>query len=118
MESVKSLFFLLFITSVMTVSAQYNDQVLNAFSESYVFEKNGDAIRILFSDIMLPDRSGIELAQELCSRSPGLQVILTSGYADQHAAWPDIKGRFCFLQKPFSIVALLQALQKALSGHC
>ncbi len=82
------------------------------------YEKNGAAIRILFSDIMLPDRSGIELSQDLRSRSPGLPVILTSGYAEQHAAWSAIQGSCCFLQKPFSIIALLQALHKALSGQC
>jgi two-component system, cell cycle sensor histidine kinase and response regulator CckA len=82
------------------------------------FEKNGAVIRALFSDIMLPDRSGIELAQDLRSRSPGLPVILTSGYADQPVDWSDIQGNCCFLQKPFSIVALLQALHKALSGQC
>ena len=80
------------------------------------FEEAGAAIRLVLSDVVLPDRSGIELAKELCGRSPGLPIILTSGYADKQSEWPVIhESCYSFLQKPFTIVDLLQTLKKALA---
>ncbi len=66
--------------------------------------------------MVLPDRSGIELAQELCRRKPGLPVILASGYTDEKALWPSIhENWYDFLQKPYTVLALLQTLKKALA---
>jgi tetratricopeptide (TPR) repeat protein len=42
MESLKSLLFILFLAASLTVNAQYSDQVLNTFKNSYVLEKSGE----------------------------------------------------------------------------
>lgn len=65
----------------------------------------------VFSDVVMPGMSGIELASRIRSDYPGLPVILTSGYSPALA-----EGRtreFIFLQKPYSVAQLAQAIQ-----HC
>jgi two-component system, cell cycle sensor histidine kinase and response regulator CckA len=80
------------------------------------FEKGNTTIRLVLSDVVLPDRSGIELAKELCMRKPTLPIILASGYTDEKSQWPIIhKSCYAFLQKPYTIVTLLQTLKKALA---
>jgi hypothetical protein len=80
------------------------------------FEKESGTIRLALNDVVLPDRSGIELARELCLRKPGLPVILASGYTDEKSLWSRTpENRHAFLQKPYTVLALLQALKKALA---
>jgi DNA-binding NtrC family response regulator len=52
------------------------------------------SLRMLVSDIRMPEMSGIELAEESVRRHPKLRVILISGFAGQPHKWP-------FLLKPF-----------------
>jgi DNA-binding NtrC family response regulator len=58
------------------------------------------SLRMIISDIRMPEMSGIELAEEALRRCPELLVILISGYTDQqHQGWP-------FLMKPFRMSRL------------
>ena len=58
-------------------------------------------VQLLFSDVVLPDKSGHELAAQLLKRRPVLKVIFTSGYPEKDPAQKVIMSSF-FLQKPFS----------------
>ena len=51
-------------------------------------------LRMMISDIRMPNMSGIELAEEAVRRRPKLRVILISGFTDQPHKWP-------LLRKPF-----------------
>ena len=64
----------------------------------------------VFSDIMMPGMSGIELVQEIDRRYPGLPVVLTSGYSEV-LAQSGTHG-FELVHKPYSIDALARALRK------
>ncbi len=78
-------------------------------------EKCGAHIRLLFSDVVLPDGSGLDLVRELQQRHPHLRCVLASGYADIHERWPEIAGRgWPFLVKPYKQTDLLHALATAL----
>lgn len=74
-----------------------------------LFSKYGDEIDVLLSDTVLPDQNGELLAEALISQSPGLKVILCSGY-------PTALGRkvgpncAAFLTKPYSGQAILSAI--------
>jgi DNA-binding NtrC family response regulator len=62
----------------------------------------------LFSDVILPEKNGADLAVALCKIKPDLQVLLCSGYtgnriASSGAALED----FFFMEKPFSMGHLL-----------
>jgi len=70
--------------------------------------RHPEGFDVVFSDIMMPGLSGIELAREIDQRELDLPVLLTSGFSQtlsQH-------GRFGYelLQKPYSIDQLAQAL--------
>ena len=65
---------------------------------------------VVFSDVMMPGMSGIELGQEIARLYPEIPVVLTSGYSEVLAQ----KGTHGFelLHKPYSIDALSRALRK------
>ena len=65
----------------------------------------------VFSDVVMPGMSGIELGQELRRLYPDLPIVLTSGYSSVLAA-TGTHG-FELLQKPYSIDELSRALRKA-----
>lgn len=79
------------------------------------FKRENGRFDLVFSDVVLSDRTGIELAEELLSVNPKLKILLTSGYTDQKSEWPIIleKG-YRFLQKPYSLSDLLKAVQAAM----
>jgi len=83
-----------------------------------VFKKEGGKFDLLFSDVVLPDGDGIELSDRFLERKKDLKVILTSGYTDKKSQWEIIKQRgFRFLQKPYSLISLLQAVREILDGN-
>jgi two-component system NtrC family sensor kinase len=66
---------------------------------------------VVFSDVVMPGMTGIELAQEIRKLYPDLPVVLTSGYSHVLAQ----NGTFGFelLQKPYSIEQLSRVLAKS-----
>ncbi|MDP9412648.1 MAG: ATP-binding protein, partial [Pseudomonadota bacterium] len=74
-------------------------------------EKDDLQYDVVFSDVMMPGMSGLELAQAVREHHPGLPVLLTSGYSEVLAK----EGTFGFplLRKPYSVEALARALRKA-----
>ncbi|MDD5563078.1 MAG: PAS domain S-box protein [Thermoanaerobaculaceae bacterium] len=73
---------------------------------------------LLLTDMMLPGRSGIELASDLKARCPGLRVILMSGYTDEDLLRRRIRTSGArFLQKPFDMATLARAARAALDGE-
>lgn len=71
---------------------------------------------MVFSDIVLPGKSGIELAQEVAAHHPDARILLASGYPGQTrqaGAPPEIE--FPFLGKPYSIRSLLESVRSVLS---
>lgn len=80
-----------------------------------VFEKEGGAFDLVFSDIMLPDRNGIELCEELSVKRPDVKFLFTSGYLDIESHWPALKNKGVELvQKPYEISDLLMIVRKAM----
>ena len=69
-----------------------------------------DAFSVVFTDVVMPGMSGIELGNEIRRRWPGLPVVLTSGYS-QALAEEGSQG-FELLSKPYS----LEDLQRVLRG--
>jgi PAS domain S-box-containing protein len=75
--------------------------------------ERGQKVSLLFSDVVMPEMSGRELATRVRERMPELRVLLTSGYApDSPAARSDEN----ILPKPFDIAALATAIRAALDG--
>ena len=73
------------------------------------------ACRLLLCDVMLPDRSGMEILHEVRDRRPGLPVVLITGYATPDLATRAREaGAAAFLAKPFEASELLQCVWGAL----
>ena len=68
---------------------------------------------IVFSDVVMPGMSGIELGQELRSRHPTLPVLLASGYSNVLAT--SGSHGFPLLHKPYSVAELSESLRNILS---
>ncbi|MDH4322069.1 MAG: ATP-binding protein, partial [Desulfobulbaceae bacterium] len=82
-----------------------------------VFAREKDHIDLLFSDIVLPDGSGIMLEERFRAVRPQLPVLMSSGYADDKMQWSLLqKRKLPFLQKPYTLDALLRAVRQALGG--
>lgn len=70
---------------------------------------------MVFTDVVLPDETGLSMIENLLKIKPDLKVLLTSGYTDTKSQWKMIqKWKFPFLQKPFTLVDLLQTVKQAL----
>ncbi len=70
---------------------------------------------MVFSDIVLPGKSGIELAEEIRARDTGVRILLASGYPDRRVTrcHPQELG-IPFLCKPYSIRGLLESVRDVL----
>ena len=66
---------------------------------------------VLLTDVVLPKKSGVDLAHDLRALWPDLPVLLTSGYlGDEYEPAMATGGRTAFLPKPFNSVQLLTRL--------
>jgi PAS domain S-box-containing protein len=73
---------------------------------------NPDGIDLLLTDAIMPGKSGLDLAQELVSRSPRLRVIVMSGYTQDTLS--GLNDSVELLQKPFAPRELRQRIRVAL----
>ena len=76
-------------------------------------EAGYDRFHIVFSDVVMPGMSGIDLAGEVRRRHPGVPVVLTSGYS--HVLAQTGAHGFELLHKPYSVEQLSRVLGKALA---
>lgn len=90
-------------------------EAVNAQEALDIFQSDSDDFALVFSDIVLADKSGIDLVEELRTFNPGIKILLTSGYADKKSRWSDVieKG-LPFLQKPYSLEELLKNIREVL----
>jgi PAS domain S-box-containing protein len=76
-----------------------------------IFEREGGAVDLLLSDVVMPRMRGDELARRLVDRAPSLPVVLVSGHDFGEAA---LLGRM--LDKPVSTPDLLRTIREVLDG--
>jgi PAS domain S-box-containing protein len=76
-------------------------------------EAEPDKFDIVFTDVVMPGISGIELAETLRSRFPKLPVVLTSGYS--HILAAEGSHGFDLLQKPYTADGLARVLRTAMA---
>ncbi|SMF66127.1 ATP-binding protein [Allosphingosinicella indica] len=69
----------------------------------------------VFTDVVMPGMSGLELADRLRSDNPGLPVVLTTGYSDRIAEAG--AGGLPVVFKPYRLESLSAAISRALAGQ-
>ena len=79
--------------------------------------EKGGSIDVLVTDIFLGDGWGGELAFRLQEEHPNLAVVFISGRAGEDPVLRHgIQDHMVFLEKPFTIVGLAEAVRKAMDG--
>jgi two-component system cell cycle sensor histidine kinase/response regulator CckA len=73
-------------------------------------------IALIVSDVVMPGLGGRELLEQLRSRGAQVPVLFISGYT-AGAIPTDNSGRTSFLEKPFTIEALVRAVRALLDGQ-
>ncbi|HRI53363.1 MAG TPA: PAS domain-containing protein [Pseudomonadota bacterium] len=82
-----------------------------------VEELGDEPLDLLFTDVILPQMRGQELAQCLMERRPGLTVLMASGYGDSGLSPVAIEdGVQAWLAKPYGPAALLQRVREVLDA--
>jgi len=80
-----------------------------------IFAKEMGDFHLVFSDVVLSGKDGLQLVEQLMLGKPELRVLLTSGYSDERSRWLDVQERgLRFVQKPLTLADLLRATRQAL----
>jgi len=79
-----------------------------------VFTKHADDISLVILDLSMPNMDGMAAFKELVRIKPGVKVVLCSGFDEQDSLQHfSGKGLAGFIQKPYSLKNLREALEKA-----
>jgi len=85
----------------------------NAFEGATTAERHRDRIHILISDVVMPDKSGVEFAREFRAQRPDTQILLMTGRGTPTDLGPDLSG-VEVIAKPFSREDLDRKLKELL----
>ncbi|MCO4744841.1 MAG: PAS domain S-box protein [Proteobacteria bacterium] len=75
-----------------------------------------DTIDLLFTDVVMPRMGGGALATALTEARPTINVIFASGHADDEVVRRGVEKGAHFVQKPFSVAAMVDKIQQVLEG--
>lgn len=81
-----------------------------------VYEASKWGIDLVMTDMVLPGRTGLQLGQDLRQRSPGIVILVTSGYSNSQYATEAPELRTYFLAKPYSRRTLVEKIEKILAA--
>ena len=73
---------------------------------------------VVFMDVRMPGRSGLEALQEMRSRFPAVDVVMMTAYGTSQTSIDAIRtGAFDYLTKPLDLTRLRSVLAKALTAR-
>ena len=89
-------------------------QVTSAGDVTWALEELHKAhIDVVFSDVRLPDRDGLELLANIKERFPDTEVVMMSGYSSMEAVGKALRlGAFDYLSKPLGDINIVTACIK------
>jgi len=92
--------------------AYHEIDVLVAYSaqEALRLLESHDGIDAVFSDVMMPSMTGLDLAETVTDTYPAIRIVLTSGYTAL-SYWQQHTRRFPFVEKPYSIDTVIRLLK-------
>jgi signal transduction histidine kinase len=103
-----------FSTQVLSDLGYETTWVVNAQEALTYLHAEGGRFDVVFTDVVMPGMSGVELGEEIRRRYPGLPVVLTSGYSDVLAN--EGQHGFELLKKPYAAENLSSVLRRV-SSH-
>jgi len=95
---------------------QLDTKVVHRASAVLEMLQTGQKIDLVFSDIMMPDgMDGLELAEIMKKRYPGIPILLTSGYSEMTAQ--AVSKGFQIIPKPYRMEELRMRFRAMLGLH-
>jgi PAS domain S-box-containing protein len=93
-------------------------EAFNGVEALEICEKNQLEVDLLLTDVVMPQMNGRELSEKLAENRPQLKVLFTSGYTDDTVVRNGVKNdETNFLQKPFSLDALVRKVREVLDAE-
>ena len=78
-----------------------------------IFNREDGNFQLVLSDVVLPGKSGVELAGQLLVLQPELHIVLSSGYANDKAQLSVVQEKgYPFIQKPYAVEKLLRSVKE------
>ena len=75
-------------------------------------------VDLLFTDVVMPEVGGRELAERFTARSPSTKVLYTSGHTEDTVVHHGVReNTMAFLPKPYSATALAEHVRRVLDGN-
>ncbi len=87
----------------------------NANEALALLEEDASRFDVVFSDVVMPGMSGVDLGREIRRRHPGLPVVLTSGYS--HVLAEEGRHGFELLHKPYAVDDVSRVLRRVTRGR-
>ena len=82
-----------------------------------VESNNGREVDLLFSDVVLPDSGGQDLARWMRGRNTKTRILFTSGYVDENILKRHgLEPHTAFLQKPFTPAEIARKVREIIDG--
>ncbi|HYG41582.1 MAG TPA: ATP-binding protein, partial [Bordetella sp.] len=105
------------LTADMLVQLGYDVTTATSASAALGALADGLDVNLVLSDIMMPGGiSGMQLAREIRKRSPGLPVMLTTGYPGAEARCAEAEG-IPLVPKPYRMEDLAKTIGDLLARH-
>ncbi len=80
-----------------------------------IYDRYGDKVDLVMTDMVLPGRSGMELGKEVRRRVPEISLLITSGYDAAREETESPEARTYFLAKPYSRRTLVEKIEMILA---
>ena len=83
--------------------------VVHSAVEALKVLEGDQEIDAVLTDVMMPDMSGLELAEIVCNRYPAMKIVLMSGYVSPRLL-DEQQHTYLFASKPYRIDSILALL--------
>jgi two-component system cell cycle sensor histidine kinase/response regulator CckA len=78
-----------------------------------IFKKQNGSFDLVLSDVVLYQKSGLELVEMFKNKNPKMKFLLSSGYNGTRSKWTDIQKKgYPFIPKPYGLNELLHAVKE------
>jgi PAS domain S-box-containing protein len=97
---------------------KYNTfEACNGLEALEIVRRDKLKLDLLITDVIMPEMGGKELAEEIVKFVPGIKILFTSGYTDNHIVRSGrLDQGINFLQKPFSIKEISKKIRYILEN--
>ena len=103
-------------TSLLKTNNYHPFPAQNAAEALTEFNKNSRKYDLIISDIVLPDKNGLRLIEEINEIRQNIPIIMSSGYTKELNKYSSILGREVpFIRKPYSVKDMLLKIKKVLN---